>query len=149
MENASKALLMTTSVLIAIMVIGIATYVFNIFGTFAKNKEEDLYNKQIGVFNAQFVKYETMEDINIHDIITVANYAKNYNETYAEGKPDLYVHVNIDGKAIDLQNKDVDYKNNLIREAIDNIYKYKLADNGIEYNNVTGRVIKITFKQKT
>lgn len=149
MENASKALIMTTSVLIALMIIGIAVYIFNIFGTFAKNKEEDLYNEQIGVFNAQFVKYETMEDINIHDIITVANYAKNYNETYVEGKPELYVHVNIDGKTTNLQDKDVNYKNTLIREAIDNKYKYELADNGIEYNNVTGRVIKVTFKQQT
>ena len=97
--------------LIALMIIVIAVYIFNIFGTFAKNKEEDLYNEQIGVFNAQFVKYETMEDINIHDIITVANYAKNYNETYVEGKPELYVHVNIDGKTTNLQDKDVNKSN--------------------------------------
>lgn len=141
MENASKALLMSASVLIAVMVISIGVYVFNMFGTFAKNSEEELYNKQISIFNEQFVKYETMDNINIHDIITLANYAKNYNETYAKGEEDLFVQVCIDDKTI--QDKNIETKNNLIEKSIHN--KYKLSE--IEYNERTGRVKRVLFIQ--
>lgn len=148
MENASKALLMAASVLIAMMVIGIATYVFNIFGTFAKDQEEELYNKQIGEFNAQFTKYETMEEINIHDIITLANYAKDYNEANGiiDNSDKAYIKVNIQAKQNNIEKLDTSNKNSLIEEAISNKYKYLLVS--ISYNDITGRVNNITFRKK-
>lgn len=148
MENASKALLMAASVLIAMMVIGIATYVFNIFGTFAKDQEEELYNKQIGEFNAQFTKYETMEEINIHDIITLANYAKDYNEAngITDNSDKAYIKVNIQAKQNNIEKLDTSNKNSLIEEAISNKYKYLLVS--ISYNDNTGRVNNITFRKK-
>lgn len=148
MENASKALLMAASVLIAMMVIGIATYVFNIFGTFAKDQEEELYNKQIGEFNAQFTKYETMEEINIHDIITLANYAKDYNEANGviDNSDKAYIKVNIQAKQNNIEKLDTSNKNSLIEEAISNKYKYLLVSIG--YNDTTGRVNNITFRKK-
>ncbi len=148
MENASKALLMAASVLIAMMVIGIGTYVFNMFGTFAKDREEELYDHQISEFNSQFTKYETMEDINIHDIISLANYAKDYNESngITNTSDQVYIDVNIQSKRYNLENAGTNEKNTLIQEAITNKYKYELVS--ITYNQATGRVNGITFKKK-
>lgn len=149
MENASKALLMAASILIAMMVIGIGTYVFNIFGTFSKNQEEKLYDYQISEFNNQFTKYETMEEITIHDIITLANYAKDYNESngITDTSDAAYIKVNIQLIGSNLERANTDNKNTLIKNSIDNKYKYALVS--IDYNTATGRVNGITFKKKS
>lgn len=153
MENASKALLMAASVLIAMMVIGIATYVFNMFGTFAKNQEEELYNKQIGEFNAQFTKYETMEEINIHDIITLANYAKDYNNAneVTSSSDNIYITVELQTKG-NIENKTTSEKNKLIEDDLNFLATnpskkivYKVTN--IQYNEVTERVNKINFSK--
>ena len=151
MENASKALLMAASILIAMMVIGIGTYVFNIFGTFSKNQEEELYSYQISEFNAQFTKYETMEEITIHDIITLANYAKDYNQSngITDTSDAAYIQVNIQNIGLtgfNLQESSTDTKNTLIKTSIDNKYKYELIS--IDYNTATSRVNRITFTKK-
>ena len=72
-DNMSRALLMGASILISIMVIGIGTMIFKEYGTFSSEHEEELYNKQIAQFNTQFLKYETMSDISIHDIYSLQN----------------------------------------------------------------------------
>lgn len=151
MENASKALLMAASILIAMMVIGIGTYVFNMFSTFSKEQQEELYAHQLAEFNAQFTKYETMEDINIHDIISLANYAKNYNEDngITDDTDPVYISVNINNIGMDgrnLQEANNDTKNNLIKNTITNKYKYEFVNIG--FNQTTGRVNEINFKKK-
>lgn len=149
MENASKALIMAAGVLIAMMVISIGVYVFNMFGTFSKERQEELYEHQLAEFNSQFTKYETAEDINIHDIISLANYARDYND--ANGVTDTsnnaYIDVNILSVRNNVEKATNDEKNDMIKNAITSTYvnKYELVT--IDYNLVTGRVNSITFKK--
>lgn len=152
MENASKALIMAAGVLIAMMVISLGVYVFNMFGTFSKEQQEELYEHQLAEFNAQFTKYETAEDINIHDIISVANYARDYNESngVTDMSNDAYISVNILSVRSNLEKATNAEKNNLIKNSITSTYvnKYELLDGSIGYNLDTGRVNSITFKLK-
>lgn len=146
MENASKALLMAASILIAMLVIGLGTYLFNIFGTFSKNQQEKLYDNAVAQFNTQFTKYETMEEITIHDIITLANYAKDYNLANEITDSDsAYITIFLQGIG-NIETKSTIDKNTLIQDAINNKIKYKLID--IQYNEKTGRVNKISFIKK-
>ncbi len=82
MENASKALIMAASVLLGMMIIGVATYLFSTFGEYSKNVEQDRINTQMAQFNSQFTKYNGKKDITIHDIISVANLAIENNTNY-------------------------------------------------------------------
>lgn len=81
------------------MVIGIGTFLFLIFGNYAKEVELDKEKVQINSFNQKFLKYENSDNITIHDIITLANFAIENNKKYELSNNDsgneatLYVQV--------------------------------------------------------
>lgn len=82
MENASKALLMAGGVLIGILVLSLAVYLFITFGASSKEINARIEDNQLIQFNAQFNIYADRTDIKIHDIISLANLAKENNEYY-------------------------------------------------------------------
>lgn len=87
MENASKALLMAATILIAVMLISLGTYLFATFGNYSKNINDNINQKEKQEFNAQFTKYETStngEFCTVYDIVTIINLAKNSNNKYEE-----------------------------------------------------------------
>lgn len=81
------------------MVIGIGTFLFLIFGNYAKEVELDKEKVQINSFNQKFLKYENSDNVTIHDIITLANFAIENNKKYELSNSDsgneatLYVQV--------------------------------------------------------
>ena len=58
MENASKALMMAASVLIGIMIISLAVYLFTTFGASSKQLHEEIETNRLNEFNTQFTLYE-------------------------------------------------------------------------------------------
>lgn len=88
MENASKALIMAGSILIGVIIMSIGVYVFSVYGGTSEQIQKQLNEKAIAEFNAHFTKYDGMKECTLHDIISLANFAKKYNE-------DLEVQNNI------------------------------------------------------
>lgn len=80
MENASKALLMAASILLSVMILSLVVYLFATFGARASETHNQVQEQQMIQFNSQFTVYENRNDLKIHDIITVANLAKENNE---------------------------------------------------------------------
>ena len=100
MENAARALTMAAGVLIGIMIISIAVYLFTSLG----NTSSEIYSKveqtKIDKFNSQFLKYYRLDTCTAHDIVSIANLAKNSNEYYEleEGSEyNYYVNVSVKG----------------------------------------------------
>ena len=79
MENASKALLMAAVILISVIILSIAVYLFTYFSDYARGVEDDVRANQIAQFNSQFLSYQGKE-LTIYDVITLANLAKDYNQ---------------------------------------------------------------------
>lgn len=82
MENASKALMMAAGVLIGLLILSLAVYLFANFGSASAEAHKRNAENQINQFNAQFTIYEGRNDVTIHDIVTVANLAKSSNASY-------------------------------------------------------------------
>lgn len=78
MENASKALIMAATVLIALMLIGIFTYVFRAGAKVDENYDLELAEGQLELYNSRFENYN-VPDNTIMDLITVANLAYDVN----------------------------------------------------------------------
>ena len=104
MENATKALIMAATILISIVVISLGLYLAATLSSFSAQVNEETRQKQISEFNGQFSKYEGREDLTIHDIITIANLAKENNDYYELTSTDvqkagngntLYIQVNV------------------------------------------------------
>lgn len=147
MENASKALIMASGVLIGILIISLAVYLFADFGSTSAQINAQNSQKQITEFNSKFTSYEEYKDkdgnwkITIYDIITLASYAKENNEYYKDVE-DEQINVKIDNKnCTNLKNQELINK----YPSTNGILK-KFMCSGIEYNE-RGKVKSIVFKE--
>ena len=144
MENASKALLMAAGVLIGILILSLAVFLFTNFGSASAeiNKQNEI--KRINEFNVQFTVYEGKE-CTIHDIVSVANLAMNNNSNYsltAQADNNYYISVNIKSGQADLQEilKENDKVNELIIDETNKKYRCN-----VEISENTKRVKAVNF----
>lgn len=85
MENASNALIIAGTILIGVMIISVGIYLVNSFGSSSSQINKQIEDTKIAEFNYSFTKYEGQETIKAHDIVSVANLAKeNNNSRYGE-----------------------------------------------------------------
>ena len=150
MENASKALIMVAGVLIGILIISLAVYLFVDFGTRASEVNSKVAEQQVVQFNNKFTSYEGKNDLTIYDVVTVASYAYEnnlyYQDVLNEYKIEVYlanpvlrqIQDNINETKISLINSD----KNSINSANLNLPTYSCKVT--KYHN-NGRVYKIQF----
>lgn len=92
MENASKALIMAGEILLGIMVLSLLVYFFNRAVNFSHTYQSIKDKEEIAQFNSNFTKYmKTDVDYNIRDVVTVINFARNYNSK--QNSTDDYIKV--------------------------------------------------------
>ena len=132
MENASRALLMAASVLIGILILSLAVYLFVTFGASSAEIHKKVEEDKLNEFNTQFTVYDGRE-VNIYDIITVANIASDNNIYYELPKKssetnDYYISVSLD------DGSDGPLKNLLTRKTF--IEKGYGTNSGIDYNEI-------------
>lgn len=78
MENASKFLIMSATILIALMLIGMFTYVFRAGASVDEQYDLEQSENQLELYNSRFENYN-VPDNTIMDLITVANLAYDVN----------------------------------------------------------------------
>lgn len=157
MENASKALLMAAGVLIGILILSLAVYLFVSFGSTSAELHKQNEAQQIAQFNSQFTSYEGKEGLTIYDVITVANLATESNIYYEFPKrnsmatgTDNYISVIYNGVPIE---KGYDYHGNI---NYNDYIKNDLRDEDLqEYtckvniSQTTQRVYQVIFTKKS
>lgn len=111
MENASKALLMAAGVLIGILVLTLALFLYSDFSSSISRVQSEREQAQDNQFNTQFTKY-IGTDVTIYDIISVINLAKSNNQNYGLTQADAsdldsyYITVNINGRRQETKTQD-------------------------------------------
>lgn len=167
MENASKALLMAAGVLIGLLVISLAVYLFVSFGTTSADVHKQMEQQQIEQFNSQFTSYVGKEGITIYDVVTVANLATENNRYYEYRKrstpsnpdqmTDSYISVELGDKTIE---EGIDGNIKQITENYNELIKKELTKVGndtplsqyrcnVSISSKTGRVCLVKFKEKS
>lgn len=84
MENASKALIMAGTILIAILVLTVGVYIFINFSEFSKSNEEKQVKQELIMENNKFLKYDGRTDLKVQDMKSVTNLVKEYNNKCLE-----------------------------------------------------------------
>jgi len=163
MENASNALLIAGGVLIGMLILSLAVYLFVDFGSTSADINQRTAEQQLTQFNSKFTVYESKENKwTIYDIITVAGYAHENNKYYTDkdsaGKVDTTffdnnykIQVDIIGSGITggttaVQEFSTNRYNDMIQDEVKNnteLPKYKCE---ISYHD-NGRVSKIVFEK--
>ena len=161
MENASKALLMAAGVLIGIMILSLAVYLFLNFGGTSAQISQIAEENQIAQFNSQFLTHVGKENVTIYDVISMANLATQNNKNYEFSKS---THMNPTGDdyyiAVVLQGKGqieygIETNDNTIKEKYDEYILEQVnsinASTALTYYNVqveisdlTDRVYRVT-----
>ncbi len=97
MENASNALLISGGILIAMLIIAIAVVIFSNYGELGQTYDQTLQATEIQKFNTNFLKFEGKTDISIQEIVTLANFAKQYKE---QTETDIKVIIQGEGNIV-------------------------------------------------
>lgn len=132
MENASKALIIAGSVLLMILVLTFAMFIFRKIGSQSTEMYENLNQSTIDEFNQTFYNYETTyidgkptNILRIQDVVSILNLAKSYNQSQ---KYPVVVNV----KFNNTDNKQDNYNSiELLENRIDEKYtcKVKMVNN--------------------
>ena len=154
MENASKALIMAGGMLIGILILTLAAYLFITFGYQASKVGDRVKEQQIEKFNSDYNVYAESDNITIYDVITVANRARtdyNYITVSLIGSPSSP----IDSKYKNLESCSDDYqalleadRGKITKPDVDvgkYLVKYTCKTEEIEYNE-EGRITKVVFR---
>ncbi len=156
MENASKALLMAAGVLIGLMIISLAVFLFSNFGGTSAKIYEQVRENQIKQFNSQFTAYVDNTNVTIYDVVSMANLATQNNKEHgyskktAEGKDD-YISVEMDGISIEYGTEkepsliQIEY-NKYISEQVKDIGRdtnLKIYTVTVDISSETGRVYQV------
>lgn len=166
MENASKALIMAAGVLVGVLVLSLAVYLFTDFGSKTADINKQKANSQLTSFNSQFTAYTDYKDkngnwkITIYDIITLRGAAIENNKNYIDDSyhiinEDELIQVYIDGQLlinlIDGNNsintpipKDDQTLLTQNRNSDGSLFKFSCESENIKFNQ-RGKVKSITF----
>ncbi len=77
MENASKALIMAGSVLLALLIIGLLVLMFNSLGNFKTGENNNRNAIKLAEYNKQILKYN--RDLYGSELVSLANLIEDYN----------------------------------------------------------------------
>ena len=153
MENASKALLMGAGTLLAILIIFIAVRIFSSASDVTEAYQTKEVSSEVATFNTNFTRFvgavvingeldENQHYAKIHDVVSVSNFAWNYNNKVTQNPLDpddeRIIRINIiseDGKTkIDnLQNYTQKAYNELINAGYYVVNRNPNANNTINY----------------
>ena len=153
MENASKALLMGAGTLLAILIIFIAVRIFSSASDVTEAYQTKEVSSEVAAFNTNFTRFvgavvingeldENQHYAKIHDVVSVSNFAWNYNNKVTQNPLDpddeRIIRINIiseDGKTkIDnLQNYTQKAYNELINAGYYVVNSNPNANNTINY----------------
>lgn len=165
MEDASKALILAASVLLGLMIISLGIYIFSMYGDYTSSAYKQMEAAQINQFNAQFLKYygtrfnettnkEEPITCTMHDIISLANLAKNYNyqmeisdEKNETSNRDVSQHIRIDvGKQSYLENmNDDEILQKLQNESQKTTHLYGSAWYATWFNTIYYKCTELTY----
>lgn len=169
MENASRALIIAAEVLLGMMIIAVAVTLFNTLSSFSQTTIEEMEKKKLSEFNSNFSKYYGKIDgkaieVTIHDIISVAYFAKQNNIDnelqnelgYNEYTNYVQVDVRIGNSNITrLEMKSEEEYNKLIQEnslvADENGKQTQTKQficTQVVYSEISGRVIYVSFSDQ-
>ena len=146
MENASKALLMAAGVLIGILLISLAVYLFVDFGSTSAQINTQNAEKQLTQFNSKFTSYIGKEGLTIYDVITVAGYARENNNRYSESLDENKITVQVIADKV--YNN---FQDNNLQASIENFTNKNTGEltnftcDVTSYHN-NGRVANVIFK---
>lgn len=133
MENASKALLISGGVLIAILILTLFSYLFSKMAGSSSNIYVALEKHEKDEFNQQFINYEGKKELKVQDVATLINLSKNSKDN-SKFKTDVKIMVG----STDVSSQE---SNDWLKDNVSSNKKYKCTS--VHINSDTELVDKV------
>lgn len=133
MENASKALLISGGVLIAILILTLFSYLFSQMAGSSSNIYAALEKHEKDEFNQQFINYEGKKELKVQDVATLINLSKNSKDN-SKFKTDVKIMVG----STDVSSQE---SNDWLKDNVSSNKKYKCTS--VHINSDTELVDKV------
>lgn len=161
MENASKALIMAGSVLIAIVILGVLIYVLNSASDNQRSSQKIEVAEQLDIFNKEYEAYNR-NLLRGTDIVSVMNKAESNNKKYGvahQNEPNYLMQIEFE-MIDEIQEGNTNLKPNIRytlkdflniknNNAVFTELKRRVFDcKQIKYHNITGRVYYMLFIER-
>lgn len=134
MENATKALLIAGTVLVAIVMISIGVYLYSLYSNQSKEYSEIISTTELQKFNSKFSVYIGRDNIKAQEIVSIVNLAKEYNN-----------EVQIYLETTKLQFTATSTQEDFIKANQNKLFSC-LGNNTNPTYDGTGKIIKLIFK---
>ena len=121
MENASKALLMATGILLGVLLLSLLVFVFYFMGSYSSSVQENIDAGVIYDFNIKFQEYDGRKDLTAQDVVTIYNLVQNYNSKFEQVSDIHKIQITGNVKINDILQTNLDNMSN-----IDNMAKYTM-----------------------
>lgn len=123
MANASKALLMAGGILISIIIIGVAVYMYNGILKAKAQEDENQYAKTILKMNSQIEVFTGASKIYGSDVLSLCNLLEDYKVKYPtdEGYPNVEMQVKFGNKIGWDEVKNKTLSKDELKEKFDNL----------------------------
>ncbi len=130
MENASKALLMAGGMLLAILILTLLIYAWNLFSNYQSSGDKLANIENTAKFNQQFTNYDR-DDVEGYELISLVNQVVDYNERKStEGKNDeKYNPITININLVNDENRQSFSKDSTNRLILRTTYTQNNASN--------------------
>lgn len=157
MDNAAKALVIAGGILLAIIIISLGVYIWQLSGNFLNQGEIEKEQEKIKAFNQEYESYQR-QNIRGTDVVTIINKIRNNNYKNAQVEElQITWEINLKQDFTDDNNQVILKKGkhvettsgSKINQAMDNgdFKRLYFKCDSLSYNNKTGRVNKIVFQQ--
>lgn len=133
MENASKALLISGGVLIAILILTLFSYLFSQMAGSSSNIYAALEKHEKDEFNQQFINYEGKKELKVQDVATLINLSKNSKDN-SKFKTEVKIMVG----STDVSSQE---SNDWLKDNVSSNKKYKCTS--VHINSETELVDKV------
>ncbi len=133
MENASKALLISGGVLIAILILTLFSYLFSQMAGSSSNIYAALEKHEKDEFNQQFINYEGKKELKVQDVATLINLSKNSKDN-SKFKTEVKIMVG----STDVSSQE---SNDWLKDNVSSNKKYKCTS--VHINSDTELVDKV------
>lgn len=140
MENASQALIIAGTILIALIVLSIGVYLVSTYSVVGESYDQSKESAELVKFNSRFTAFEGRDDITAQEIVTLYNYVISYNKGNNPDDPD----INFVPPSPTLIGNQVEFlKENAPDDYGNPIYFKCMGEGCIQYTK--GKVSAITF----
>lgn len=145
MDNASDALIIAGTILIALIILTLGVYLVASYSKVNESYNNKITMEEIQKLNSKFIAFENREDITAQEIVTLQKFVNQYNKENGTNIKITPTIINDDDTSLQREKKGVSFILNSLKSS--KVIYYKCPSTNIVFDS-QGIISSIKFDKK-